>query len=283
MANISFTTPDSLFPTFEENNFNGWLTQFRAHLRRYGAEEVLDTPMPSDKDANGNPIPMNARDRADFDRQVKEYKEKDNIAYPELMKACYKNPKTKSLCETSGLKTAHEILARLEKRFRVVNDAAKAAQLLRYSALVQLEGESGADFVDREQRAYIALQDMGVNVDDSLRLTKFIQQDSTNSKHKALAHSIFTTPNMTLNRATSLFETYLPGDTATAAPAPVVNALFCRYCKQKGHEIESCRKKTKNSQSKRRKPESKKQFSSHKNKKKRFPCALCDATDHSTF
>jgi hypothetical protein len=63
--------------------------------------------------------------------------------------------------------------------------------LLRYSALVQLEGESGADFVDREQRAYIALQDMGVNVDDSLRLTKFIQQDLTNSKHKALAHSIY--------------------------------------------------------------------------------------------
>jgi hypothetical protein len=54
-----------------------------------------------------------------------------------------------------------------------------------------LEGESGADFVDREQRAYIALQDMGVNVDDSLRLTKFIQQDLTNSKHKALAHSIY--------------------------------------------------------------------------------------------
>ena len=101
------------------------LTQFRAHLRRYGAEEVLDNPMPTDKD--GNLIPMNARDRAEFDRRVKEYKEKDNIAYPELMKACYKNPKTKNLCETSGLKTAHEILARLEKRFRVVNDAAKAA------------------------------------------------------------------------------------------------------------------------------------------------------------
>jgi hypothetical protein len=97
MANISFTTPVSLFPSFEEHNFNGWLTQFRAHLRRYSAEEVLDNPMPTDKDVNGNPIPMNARDRADFDRRVKEYKEKDNIAYPELMKSCYKNPKTKRL------------------------------------------------------------------------------------------------------------------------------------------------------------------------------------------
>jgi hypothetical protein len=95
MANISLTTPDSLFPSFEEHNFNGGLTQFRAHLRRYGAEEVLDNPMPTDKDANGNPIPMNARDRADFDRRVKEYKEKDNSAYPELIKACYKIQKLK--------------------------------------------------------------------------------------------------------------------------------------------------------------------------------------------
>jgi hypothetical protein len=78
---------------------------------------------------------------------------------------------------------------------------------------------------------------MGVNVDDSLRLTKFIQQDSTNSKHKALAHSIFTTPNMTLNRATSLFETYLPGDTATAAPTVNAPTVFCRYCKKNGHDI----------------------------------------------
>jgi hypothetical protein len=45
--------------------------------------------MPTDKDVNGNP------NRAEFDRRVKEYKEKDNIAYPELMKACYKNPKLK--------------------------------------------------------------------------------------------------------------------------------------------------------------------------------------------
>ena len=282
MANISFTTPDSLFPTFEENNFNGWLTQFRAHLRRYGAEEVLDTPMPSDKDANGNPIPMNARDRADFDRQVKEYKEKDNIAYPELMKACYKNPKTKSLCETSGLRTAHEILVRLEKRFRVVNDAAKAAQLLRYSSLVQLEGESGADFVDREQRAYVALQDMGVNVDDSLRLTKFIQQDSTNSKHKALAHSIFTTPNMTLNRATSLFETYLPGDTATTAPT--VNAIFCRYCKKNGHDIQACTKRPKNDRKGKNSKTHKSQTSkTSPQKKSKFPCGICDTHGHPTY
>jgi hypothetical protein len=61
------------------------------------------------------------------------------------------------------------------------------------------EQESGADFVDREQREYTALREMGINVDDSLRLTKFIQQDTTNSKHKSLA-----TPNFHYSQHDSL-------------------------------------------------------------------------------
>jgi hypothetical protein len=42
-----------------------------------------------------------------------------------------------------------------------------ASQLLRYSTLKQQEGESGADFVDREQKEYTTLREMGINVDDS--------------------------------------------------------------------------------------------------------------------
>jgi hypothetical protein len=80
---------------------------------------------------------------------------------------------------------------------------------------------------------------MGINVDDSLRLTKFIQQDTTNSKHKSLlAQTIFTTPNMTLSRATSLFvDTYHPVFSSSSTQAPSVNALFCRYCKKEGHNF----------------------------------------------
>lgn len=283
---MSSSDHDSAFPFFEELNFSGWLIQFKAHLRRYDADEVLDTPIPSDLDANGVPIVMNARERQQFDRDLAAYKQKDKIAYPEIMKACYKNPKTKNLCETGGFKTANEILTRLRKRFSSVDETVKASHLLRYSTLKQQEGETGADFVDREQKEFLALRDMGINVDDSLRLTKFIQQDTTNSRHKSLAHSIYTTPNMTLSRATSLFETYNPGSSVSEAPpptTPVVNALFCRYCKQRGHEIQSCRKKTKSDHTKRKKPDvSKRSDSSHKNKKKRFPCALCDSTDHPT-
>ena len=55
---------------------------------------------------------------------------------------------------------------------------AKAAHLLHYLSLKQLEGESGAEFVDREEREYLALPQMGINVDDSLCLTKFIRNIS---------------------------------------------------------------------------------------------------------
>ena len=64
--------------------------------------------------------------------------------------------------------------------------------MLNYHALTQGESESGAEFMDRELREYLALMDMGVQIDDSIRLTKFIQQDTTNTKYKRLAQTIFT-------------------------------------------------------------------------------------------
>ena len=84
-----------------------------------------------------------------------------------------------------------------------------------------------------------------VQIDDSIRLTKFIQQDTTNTKHKQLAQTIFTTPNMTLDRAPSLFEIYNnpPSGPATAPTTPTVNAITCRYCIGKDHKLSDCPKK----------------------------------------
>jgi hypothetical protein len=144
-----------------------------------------------DVDAAGAPIPMNAMERQDFNRELRAYKELAKVAYARIMKACRLNPKTKNLCETGNLKAA--ILVRLWQRFHTIDDIVKAAHLLRYSNLKQNEGESGADFVDREQKEFFALREMGTNVNDSLLLTKFIQQDTTNSKHKSLAQTVFTT------------------------------------------------------------------------------------------
>jgi hypothetical protein len=74
----------SAFPFFEELNFAEWLIQFKAHLRRYDADEVLDTPIPTDRDANGVPIVMNARDRQLFDRELAVNKAKDKLHIQKL-------------------------------------------------------------------------------------------------------------------------------------------------------------------------------------------------------
>jgi ribosomal protein L44E len=149
--------------------------------------------------------------------------------------------------------------------------------------------------VDRKQREYTALRKMGINVDDSLRLTKFIQQDTTNSKYKSLAQTIFTTPNMTLSRATSLFEMYHPDEQlAESSFLPSVVAMFCRYCKKKGRVIQSCMKKSKNDQSVQRKPHPEEDDPANydspsesddepSTKTRRYMCALCDMYDHPSL
>jgi hypothetical protein len=278
---------DKSFPYFEEHNFSGWLIQFKAMLRELDCDDIIETPIPKDVDANGVPISMNARERQDFNRALRDYKQLDKIAYARIMKACRLNPKTKLLCESGTLKTANEILLRLRQRFHSVDETMKASHLLRYSSLRQQEGESGADFVDREQREYTALREMGINVDDSLRLTKFIQQDTTNSKYKSLAQTIFTTPNMTLSRATSLFETYHPGEQPAAeSSAPSVNAIFCTYCHKNGHKVKTCRNKIRDEKDKKRKnsssPTEHSSEDSSSGKRQRFPCSICEAKDHKT-
>ena len=84
------------------------------------------------------------------------------------MKACRQNPKVKKF------NTALELLQRLCQRYYTMDDITKAKHMLNYHALTQHESESGAEFVDRELREYLVLRDMGVQLDDSIRLTKFI-------------------------------------------------------------------------------------------------------------
>ena len=53
--NTSSAEHDPGFPWFEENNFNGWLIQFKAHLREVGAHVVLNQSRSADVDAAGVP------------------------------------------------------------------------------------------------------------------------------------------------------------------------------------------------------------------------------------
>ena len=121
-----------------------------------------------------------------------------------------------------------------------------------------------------------------MQIDDFICLTKIILQDTTNTKHKQLAQTIFTKPNMTLGRAASLFETYNPPSGPAAAPTtPTVNAVTCRYCIGKDHKLSDCPKKKPISDKKRaEKPYSSSFARPPPAKRQRFLCASCDSMDH---
>ena len=138
-----------------------------------------------------------------------------------LMKVCRQNPKVKNLSNTGEFRTALELLKRLRQRYYTVDGITKAAHMLQYYVLKQKESESGADFVDIRTREYLALRDMGLNVDDSIRLTKFKQRDTINSSNNRPRHTL------PLGLATFTFETYNPHSTSNN------NIQFCRYCPEK--------------------------------------------------
>ena len=123
---------------------------------------VFDWPRPFDLDAQGNPIPMNAQQRRTFNDEVAEYDRLDNIAFSDLIKACRQNVKVKNLSETGEFYTAFKLLERLRQCYYTVDDITKAKHMLIFHALTQSESKSGAEFVDRELREYLALRDMGM-------------------------------------------------------------------------------------------------------------------------
>jgi hypothetical protein len=110
-------------------------------LRELDCDEIIETPIPKDV-ALRVPIPVNVRERQDFNRALRAYKELDKIAYARIMKVCRLNPKTKLLCENGNFKTANEILVRLRatQRFHSV-DALVNGQGLSPSSLLNSEAE----------------------------------------------------------------------------------------------------------------------------------------------
>jgi hypothetical protein len=163
----------------------------------------------------------------------------------------------------------------------------KASHLLRYSSLRQLETETGAEFVGREQKEFIALREVGINVDDSLRLTKFIQQHTTNSKHKSLTQTIFFNSKHDIFTYYFFFETYHPGEqTPVESSAPSVNAIFCNYCQKKRSQGEGLQEENfsdeKNKKRKTSNDLSENSSQVFSGKRERFPCCICKAKEHRT-
>ena len=108
--------------------------EYKAHLRTHGAHLILERPCPSDLDAQGNVIPMNAQQRRVFKDDLAKYDRPVNIAFSDLISS-RQNPKVNYLPKTGMFNTAFKLLQRLCQRYYTVDDITQAAYLVHYHAL----------------------------------------------------------------------------------------------------------------------------------------------------
>ena len=141
--------------------------------------------------------------------------------------------------------------------------------------------EKGLAFLDKLAVAEVVLSSVGEELSDGAKQSKRIESTAANPAYRDLACSIYST-------AVSLFEGYersglLPASSSTSADdtdTPTVNAIFCNYCKKKGHNISKCCKKQRRNGSNSGENKQHKSRGSGKQNKKRYPCVICEQTGH---
>jgi hypothetical protein len=271
---MSTTTDNtSRFPFFEEENFNGWRVQFNSHLMgKSRAHLALNHPRPADL-----PLNATAAQRRTHDALRNTWDERNEIAFSELMCACRKNPKTKALSEMEQFDSAAALMERLSARFALTDQATKAMYHAQFHGIRQMAGETGTAYLDRLNKAAHNLRVLGEPVSDSAKMSKLVSSSQDNPEYQALARSIYSTPDMTFDKASSLFEGYERTGLSAASTISSDNVSYVS-----NNSSESGRRQTPPSQKKKKK---KKQQSNARNTKRKaaHPCMFCDSTDHSSF
>jgi hypothetical protein len=161
-------------------------------------DETVDPPVP---------ISMSPAERAALKRRQDKWVVKDNICFSTLMKALIKNPKTTRMIEAGNFSHAFQIIKVLDRRYNTHDQAAKSALTLAFHSLKQETGESGAEFVDRINAAAMKLEKAEEVVSDAAKLTRLIHPNQgSGSMYDKLGMTIYTTPNITFDKASGLFE-----------------------------------------------------------------------------
>jgi hypothetical protein len=188
------------------------------------------------------------------------------------------------MIEAGNFSHAIQIIKVLERHYNTHDQAAKSALALAFHSLKQETGESGAEFVDRINAAAMKLEKAGEVVSDAAKLTRLIHPNQGLYK---LGMTIYTTPDITFDKASGLFEGMEHSGLAPVPPsessAQYVNAIFCNYCRKNGHKTKICRKKKRDENNKKRKTSSgSSEYSSEdfSGKRRNFPCCICDAKDN---
>jgi hypothetical protein len=93
------------------------------------------------------------------------------------------------------------------------------------------------------------LKKAGEVVSDAAKLTRLIHpKQGSGSMYDKLGMTIYTTPDITFDKASGLFDGMEHSGLAPVPPAEssaqYVNAIFCNYCRKNGHKTKSAERKS---------------------------------------
>lgn len=97
---------------------------------------------------------------------------------------------------------------RLATRFALTDEATKAKYLTEFYGLKQGDHETGTAYLDRLNRVTHNLAQLGEHISDSAKLSKLLSSSEQNPDYQSLSRSIYATPGITFETASTLFEGY---------------------------------------------------------------------------
>lgn len=177
------------------------------------------------------------------------------------------------------------MLSKSLKCYNTHDQAAKSALTLAFHSLKQETGESGAEFVDRINAAAMNLEKAGDVVSDAAKLTRLIHPNQgSGSMCDKLGMAIYTTPNITYDKASGLFEGM---EHAGLAPVPPIDSVNYSNAQDKGHTSNKRKsnRKFNNKKSHTKTPHAGGQRSqssrmNHQSKNNKRKCRICNDPDH---
>lgn len=134
-------------PSFEPNNFNGWVRLFRAYLMRYeGLNETLDESSEEEDDEG-----ISEAQKKELRKNKKLKIVNQQKVYSYLMEAAAADPTAKAIVTSASMEIGKPkpILKALEARFAVKRALTYQQALKSFHNMEMTQEETGAQFVDR--------------------------------------------------------------------------------------------------------------------------------------
>jgi hypothetical protein len=150
---------------------------------------------------------MTDKQKAKVRSARKKWRKRNEVAYSFAMEVCNQHETAKTIAALYSGTSAKGLIERLRERFENVEKNTIQSEISKFNSMHILPQQSSAEYVDDIERQARVLEDLGQQVKDDDKLTR-LKEGLTDSRYAQLAHSLYTTPDLTFKQASSLIKGY---------------------------------------------------------------------------